>query len=631
MEALYIYFLKSSGLLTLFYLAYYFTLKKETFFTSNRWFLLAGLITSVLLPLLFYTKVIQVEATPLNFDWTTLKTTTASKEDNPRIDWYLIVSCLYGFGVLLFMLKVILDFCRLQTILKNKAFTSESNLKFIDTVDHIEPFSFFNTIVYNSSLYNSTELDSILQHEKVHSRQYHTVDVLLTRFFCALFWFNPIIWLYKKAIVQNLEFIADKEALKKLEDKKGYQLTLLKITTQENCISITNHFYQSLIKKRIIMLNKNQSKKINSWKYAMVLPALVTFVFLFQIQVVAQENESEFTISNAPVTVSLHVTSKSTQQDLDVEKEFFKTTFGIDLTFSEIKFNSNNEITAISVRMEDKAGVKKIYKVNEDKPIKPFDVFVKEDKSNQITFGFSASSKENLHLKNHMDFVNKQQNKSNKNNDEPKVEMISSSSPYPSWSITNATKNGKEYLIVIDGQKQNKNDLIKVDLDSEIASSITLPATLAEKKYGAEGANGAFEITTKKNGSKSSEVLEDTKLTNKGWEIKMGVSEVSYNTIKNLSDKKEDKDSEAKYRIAVREDNLESVKSNKVVDYKKAVIIINGKVSSVAILNQLKPDQIENISIEKIDSVSEKSKQLAIQKFGEQAINGIIYVQTKDF
>jgi hypothetical protein len=59
--------------------------------------------------------------------------------------------------------------------------------------------------------------------------------------------------------------------------------------------------------------------------------------------------------------------------------------------------------------------------------------------------------------------------------------MISSSSPYPSWSITSATKNGKEYLIVIDGQKQNKNDLIKVDMDAEIASSITLPATLAEK------------------------------------------------------------------------------------------------------------------------------------------------------
>jgi hypothetical protein len=63
------------------------------------------------------------------------------------------------------------------------------------------------------------------------------------------------------------------------------------------------------------MLNKNQSKKINSWKYALVLPALVAFCVLFQVKVVAQEKESDFKISN--VIVSLHVTSKSTQQDLE--------------------------------------------------------------------------------------------------------------------------------------------------------------------------------------------------------------------------------------------------------------------------------------------------------------------------
>jgi hypothetical protein len=63
-------------------------------------------------------------------------------------------------------------------------------------------------------------------------------------------------------MIQNLEFIADKEALKKIADK-AYQLTLLKITTQENCVAITNHFYQSLIKKEY-HVKQNQSKKINS-------------------------------------------------------------------------------------------------------------------------------------------------------------------------------------------------------------------------------------------------------------------------------------------------------------------------------------------------------------------------------
>ena len=116
--------------------------------------------------------------------------------------------------------------------------------------------------------------------------------MLFRSLFCILFWFHPLVWLYKKAIIQNLEFIADSEASKKTSDIKVYQLTLLKITTQENCVAITNHFYQSLIKKRIVMLNKNQSKKWNSWKYAVVLPALIAFVFLFQIEVVAQEKST---------------------------------------------------------------------------------------------------------------------------------------------------------------------------------------------------------------------------------------------------------------------------------------------------------------------------------------------------
>jgi beta-lactamase regulating signal transducer with metallopeptidase domain len=66
----------------------------------------------------------------------------------------------------------------------------------------------------------------------VHSEQNHTMDVLLTRIFSILFWFNPVIWLYQKAILQNLEFIADSEALLKISDKKAYQMTLLKITAK---------------------------------------------------------------------------------------------------------------------------------------------------------------------------------------------------------------------------------------------------------------------------------------------------------------------------------------------------------------------------------------------------------------
>ncbi|MBP4142138.1 M56 family metallopeptidase [Flavobacterium sp. P4023] len=292
MEPLFVYLFKSSGLLVLFYFSYYLLLRKETFFTTNRWFLIVGLCTAVILPLLFYTKIILVEPSVRIIDWTKIPITTINETAVFTINWYLIFAIIYGIGFLLLILRFAFEFYSLKNIFKNKTIQKQADFKFIDTTDNIAPFSYFNTIVYNSSLYNPTELKNIIEHEKIHCEQKHTVDVLISRLFCIVFWFNPFIWFYKKAILQNLEFIADHEATKKIADKKAYQITLLKITTQENCVSLTNHFYQSLIKKRIVMLNKNQSKKRNSWKYAVVIPALIAFVMLFQIKVVAQEKNN---------------------------------------------------------------------------------------------------------------------------------------------------------------------------------------------------------------------------------------------------------------------------------------------------------------------------------------------------
>ncbi|TDE02680.1 M56 family metallopeptidase [Flavobacterium hiemivividum] len=303
METLSIYLIKSSGLLLLFFSAYHFMLRKETFFTSNRWFLLVGLVSSAFLPLLFFTKIIWVDPTPSTIDWSNIPITRATDKDYIKEYLYVALIAAYCIGILGLLAKFCFEFYSLSGVLKGKVVHKQSAFKFIDIKENLAPFSFFNTIVYNSSLYSPEELQSIIEHEKVHSEQHHTIDVLISRLFCILFWFNPIIWLYKKAILQNLEFIADSEASKKTSDKKAYQITLLKITTQENCVAITNHFYQSLIKKRIVMLNKNQSNKRNSWKYAAVIPGLIAFVLLFQIEVVAQEKMTEKIIklsSNEP-------------------------------------------------------------------------------------------------------------------------------------------------------------------------------------------------------------------------------------------------------------------------------------------------------------------------------------------
>jgi len=393
METLFIYLIKSSGLIVLFYLSYHILLRKETFFNSNRWFLLAGLISSVVLPLVVFTKIVWVDPTPTNFDWSKIPMTIPAEDEAFEINWYLVFAEVYSIGILVFLMKFAFDFYSLSKVLKGKTIQRQADFKFIDVNENIAPFSYFNYIVYNSSLYSATELENILEHEKVHSIQNHTVDVLISRLFCIVFWFNPIVWLYKKAIVQNLEFIADSEASKNLSDKKAYQLTLLKITTQENCVAITNHFYQSLIKKRIVMLNKNQSNKRNSWKYLFVLPLLGAFIFFFQVQVVAQEKESVQTeiIYNRINLLELLITKNTTDNEIKEFCKRLKKMYNIDLSFFNIKRNSNNEIIIIESKNKDIHGSGSYIQSN-NAPIKPFKFFYDDTKKEMGYFDMDINS-----------------------------------------------------------------------------------------------------------------------------------------------------------------------------------------------------------------------------------------------
>ena len=413
MEALFIYIAKSGGLLILFYCAYYFLLRQETFFNSSRWFLLAGLVTSVALPLLFYTKIVWVDSQISNINYSQVYIPQNIEKETFEIDWNLVSLIIYAIGFLAFMIKFTFDFYSLNSILKNKKIHQQADFKFIDTDENIAPFSYFDYIVYNSSLYTSTELESIIEHEKVHSDQNHTIDVLISRIFCVLFWFNPIIWLYKKAILQNLEFIADSEAAKKISDKKAYQYTLLKITTHESCVAITNHFYQSLIKKRIVMLNKNQSKKRNYWKYYAVIPALVAFVFVFQIKTIAQEKKEAKEISEKISSVDVYKIKKTTtDQELKVMSEKLKQNHDVDVVISDIKRNSKNELTSIKVEIQKGTGEAQTIQKEGDNAIKSCGIIIvtEDDGSKKINLVTDEEMDKPMVIKNCIIEVRKTEN-----------------------------------------------------------------------------------------------------------------------------------------------------------------------------------------------------------------------------
>lgn len=401
MEQVFLYFIKSSGLIAVFYLAYYFLLRKETFFNSNRWFLLGGLMTSLLLPLWYFKKIILVESPKISMEDLMAYSQATSKtiQDVPVVeafDWLQCIWVSYAIIVCALVIKILFNLFSLFRMLYQQQVVKKESFKLINLNKNIAPFSFFNYIVFNANLYTQEELQSILLHEKIHSREKHSLDVLIAKFFCIIFWFNPFIWLYKKAIIQNLEFIADYKAIKQLENKKSYQHTLLKVVSHQYNLSITNNFYQSLIKKRIVMLNTNQSQKKNVIKYAFILPILVGFIFLFQIKTIAQEQKSVIKSSiETHEGADVRFDAKETDQTLKTLKNVFKEE-KITTSISKIKRNSNQEIIGLHIKMKSEDGRKKELKINQNNPIDEIFIYTKKLENGVYDFGIKHLTKKEL-------------------------------------------------------------------------------------------------------------------------------------------------------------------------------------------------------------------------------------------
>lgn len=101
----------------------------------------------------------------------------------------------------------------------------------------------------------------------------------------------------KNCIRDNLEFLADAKVLETGINKKEYQYLLLKISGKHYS-SITIPFNFSSLKKRIIMMNKMKSKRINLLRFAFILPIL--FVALVSLRDKQKHSLSVKQVNSAP-------------------------------------------------------------------------------------------------------------------------------------------------------------------------------------------------------------------------------------------------------------------------------------------------------------------------------------------
>ena len=388
MEAALVYLAKASGILTLFFGVYQLFLKRETFFEANRHFLIVGILSAFALPFLEIKRYVVLESLPVSA-FTQLPEVSTTTMLTGGWNWEALILGMYLTGVLVLSSRFLIQLYSLRRLVRKHKVRRLGAIRLVETDRDLAPFSFFNYIFYNPGQFSASELEAIRQHEKAHCVQRHSVDVLLGHLMTILLWVNPISWLYRKNIQQNLEFLADSSAIRRTKSVKKYQYALLKVSSNPIHTPITNNFYNSLIKKRIVMLHKTKSNQLNALKFAIILPLLVGFVFAFNTKVVAQEKD--VVVEVQVEKIEIRIDKDYTKDQMASDTKFMKER-GIDLKFKGVKRNSSGEITAINASYKDDSGISGNYSQNSDDGIDPFSFRVSgEGKDRSIGF-FSGAS-----------------------------------------------------------------------------------------------------------------------------------------------------------------------------------------------------------------------------------------------
>ncbi|WP_421829025.1 M56 family metallopeptidase [Larkinella sp.] len=272
------YLLQANTALLLFVLAYFLGLRRLTFYGLNRLFLLFGMVFSVVYPLIDFAELARRNETlfrPIQrtIDWEILEAIPQQTDGGSIWIWLVAV---FWSGVGIMTVRLVVQLLSLYRIQRRSHPATYKGFRFRAVHENFNPFSFGQTIYLNPSRHPVDELGPILQHERLHVREWHTLDVLLAELSTIFFWFNPVSWLLKRAVRENLEFRVDQHMLQSGLDAKNYQYMLVRIGGLR--VTLATNFTELTIKKRIGMMNRKPSSRRLMASYSLLLMILITLI-----------------------------------------------------------------------------------------------------------------------------------------------------------------------------------------------------------------------------------------------------------------------------------------------------------------------------------------------------------------
>ena len=317
MIAFFIYLFKVSCWVAICWSVYYFFLRKETFYTFNRFYLITGLAVSFLIPLMkiYYPMEVFISRTSaINI------TDNIPSQANP-FNIYSILFFLYVFFILVLIIRQLYLLSKINCMIRSNGYTTVDNYCIVNSPDVKMPFSFYKYIFFNLQQIPEEERELILAHERSHISQRHWIDLAIAECICILLWFNPFMWLYLRSIKENHEYLADKSVINKGYSPVYYRVTLINQSFNTS-IFPSAHSFAYYKFKRISMMKKENSNPLKKLTVILLIPVTGFFLWAFS------EPEYHFTTIDIPQQIediylpaNDSIIVKSAKMDQSVEKQ----------------------------------------------------------------------------------------------------------------------------------------------------------------------------------------------------------------------------------------------------------------------------------------------------------------------
>ena len=362
MENILNYAIQINVLLSVVYLGYVLLLKNLTFYLLNRMYFITGILFSFTYPFLdiqsWFRKPIP-SVGEIAMDWSM---DLGQEVDKSVFTLNNILIVLLIIGVTILSIRFLIQMISLLRIHIYSEPAQWQSYLFRNVFIPIVPFSFLNKIYVNRDHHPEPELLDIFKHEDIHVKGLHSIDILISEFTLISSWFNPFVWLMRKAIRENLEFLTDQQVLNNGVDRQTYQYSLLRVNASGGSATLGNQFSFKTLKRRIMMMNKKRSAKIQLGKYAFMLPIFVLTAGAFtlnkaeakitQATDAAKEIDLEPAVSVFQPNVSLIQIEQDTikKTTASLQDSLKGKSFGVRITGVKDSISSRNGKGAVSIR-----------------------------------------------------------------------------------------------------------------------------------------------------------------------------------------------------------------------------------------------------------------------------------------